>query len=143
MALTLLMSFTIPISVKAAPSGYDIYGELSEEMYQDDLGLLAMVVYAEAGNQDLYGKRLVVDTVLNRVDSPYFPNTIRDVIYQKNQFSTIYILGPVTDECYEAVALELEERSDPQVLFFNCIGFTEYGSPAYKYGDHYFSYWRY
>ena len=32
------------------------------------------------------GKRLVIDTVLNRVDSKYFPDTIHDVIYQKGHF---------------------------------------------------------
>ena len=130
--------------VHAAPSGYDKYGELAEEVYQDDLGLLACTVWAEAGNQDLYGKELVVDVILNRVDSVQYPNTIREVIFDKYQFSTTRngaldkAYYNVTQECYTAVANELLDRNDSEALFF-CAGGYGYGTPMYKYGDHYFS----
>lgn len=56
-----------------------------------EMAMLAQLVQAEAGNQDLKGKRLVADVVLNRVDSDKFPNAIEEVIFQKNhvQFSVI------------------------------------------------------
>ena len=60
--------------------------EISEEIYYDSLEYLACLVEAEAGNQDELGKRLVVDVVLNRLDSNEFPDNIYDVINQKNQF---------------------------------------------------------
>jgi spore germination cell wall hydrolase CwlJ-like protein len=62
--------------------------QIAEEEYYDTLDLLALCVEAEAGDQDLYGKRLVVDVVLNRVDSPDFPDTIAEVITQVRQFAT-------------------------------------------------------
>lgn len=72
-------------------SGVEIY---LQEMNQNELSsgylvtaemaMLAQLVQAEAGNQDLTGKRLVADVVLNRVESEQFPNTIREVIFQKN-----------------------------------------------------------
>ena len=54
---------------------------------QSDLKLLACLVHAEAGNQSYEGKLAVANIVLNRVKSKSFPNNIRDVIYQKGQFT--------------------------------------------------------
>ena len=140
-----------PLNVHAAstvPSGYEKYGSLSEEYYYDDLELLACLVWAEAGNQDLKGKQLVADVVLNRMYDPRFPDTISDVIYQQGQF---YREGDprltkafynVTDECFEAVKREAlgEERIDPRVFFY-CAGFySQYGEIGYQYGDHCFNF---
>ena len=54
----------------------------------DDLYLLAKIVYAEAGSYWLPDewKMSVGEVVLNRVASPEFPNTIKDVIYQPGQY---------------------------------------------------------
>ena len=123
----------------------DTAEQIAEEEHQAELELLACLVYAEAGIEDLHGKRLVVDVVLNRVDSDRFPNTITDVIYEKNQFSTVTdgalerAFREVTQECYDAVALELEERTDTEILYFCSTGYLPYGSPAYQYRNHYFS----
>ncbi len=109
----------------------------------DDLELLAACVEAEAGNQSLYGKRLVADVILNRVDSDVFPDTISGVISQPGQFS-VYSNGILqktdpSDETYTAIYMELEERSYPSLMFFNCGGFLPYGEPWRQVGDHYFS----
>ena len=123
----------------------DTEEQIAEEEHQAELELLACLVYAEAGIEDIHGKRLVVDVVLNRVDSDRFPNTITDVIYEKNQFSTVTdgalerAFREVTQECYDAVALELEERTDTEILYFCSTGYLPYGSPAYQYRNHYFS----
>lgn len=112
--------------------------EVSRTISDYERRLIAQVVYAEAGNQDLTGKRLVAACILNRVDSGLWPNTIEGVIFQPNQFTTWY--RGISDECYEAVDLELQERSDTRVIFFCSTGYSYYGSPAYKWGGHWFSY---
>ena len=61
--------------------------ETKEVKIYDSLEMLAKCVQAEAGNQGLLGKRLVVDVILNRVDSDRFPNTIEGVITQSGQFA--------------------------------------------------------
>ena len=109
----------------------------------DDLELLAACVEAEAGNQSLYGKRLVADVILNRVDSDVFPDTISGVISQPGQFS-VYSNGVLqktepSEETYTAIYMELEERSYPSLMFFNCGGFLPYGEPWRQVGAHYFS----
>ena len=122
----------------------DTEEQIAEEEYQADLELLACLVYAEAGIEDLHGKRLVVDVVLNRVDSPDYPDNIRDVIFEKNQFSTVTdgaldrAYRDVTQECYDTVALELEERTDSNILFFTAGGYNPYCTPMYQYQNHFF-----
>lgn len=59
------------------------------DVSQSDLALLAAIIECEAVGEGYEGKLGVGSVVLNRVDSPYFPNTILEVLYQKNQFSPI------------------------------------------------------
>ena len=117
--------------------------DIALEEYDDSLELLARCVEAEAGNQGLIGKKYVVDVILNRVDDADFPDNITDVIMQKNQFSVvldgrIWEVEP-TEETFQAVREELENRTDYQVLFFTSEGFSKYGTAWKKIGDHYFS----
>lgn len=118
--------------------------DLEEEEHMDNLELLAQLVEAEAGNQDQVGKRLVVDVVLNRVDSPNFPNTISEVIYQPNQFSCVKDGGleragyRMTEDDYYIVSDELFDRLDYEVAFFTGGGYSEYCEPCYQHGAHYF-----
>jgi len=108
------------------------------------IDLMARCVESEAGNQDLMGKRLVVDVILNRVDSSRFPDDICSVIKQPYQFTT-YFNGSMdridpSEETYKAISLELECRTDSDILFFTAGGYNQYCIPAYQYGDHYFGY---
>ncbi len=57
----------------------------------DDLYLLARVIDAMAGSDWLQDdfRMCVGEVVLNRVASPEFPNTIRDVLYQRGQYTVV------------------------------------------------------
>ena len=109
----------------------------------DSIDMLARCVEAEAGNQGLLGKRLVVDVILNRVDSDRFPNDIASVISQKGQFA-VYPNAmnrvTVTQETLDAIVLELERRTDDRILFFTARHYNKHCIPAYQCGDHYFGY---
>lgn len=52
-------------------------------MTQEEIELIALVTMAEAEGECEYGQRLVIDTILNRVDDPHFPDTVHEVVYQK------------------------------------------------------------
>lgn len=56
---------------------------------EEDLDLLARIINAEAGCTWIpdWVQQCVGSVVLNRVKSPHFPNTIREVIYQPGQYS--------------------------------------------------------
>lgn len=70
----------------------------SYSVYEYDL--LARLICAEGQTESYETKLKIGSVVLNRVNDSYFPNTIKEVIYQKNQFSvtTIYRNGkPMID----------------------------------------------
>ena len=121
--------------------------DIAEENYWGELELLAQVVEAEAGNQDMTGKRLVVDVVLNRVDSPLFPDTITEVLEQPGQFTTMWN-GAVEDagyhmqqDDYDAVMMEVTgKRLDYDIYFFTAGEYNASCKTAYIHGDHYFGY---
>jgi len=56
---------------------------------EEDVLLLQKIVMAEAEGEPYQGKVAVVNVVLNRLRSANFPDTIKDVIYQKSQFSPV------------------------------------------------------
>ena len=124
--IAVMISLIVSIEVRAT--------EYSEEE------LLERVVEAEAGNQDLHGKRLVASVILNRVDNEKFPNGIRDVLTAPHQFTTVSngSINRVTisDETRIAVALEMTERTDEEILYFNNGPVS--GKYAYTYKAHQF-----
>lgn len=100
--------------------------------------LIARVVCAEAGTEDLIGKRLVVDTVLNRVDKIGFGDTVEAVVYGQGQY---YMAGSYTDECMKAVEMECWERLDYDIVWFCNSGWMPYGTPAFQHGGHWFNWY--
>lgn len=121
--------------------------EIRNEIFYGELEELAILVQAESGNQDELGKRYVADCVLNRVDDKAFPDTIHDVIYQINptQFSTVtdgsYEKAEysVTEDCFQIVLDEYENRTDSEIIYFRTDKYSDSGHKAFKHGDHYFS----
>lgn len=119
----------------------DIASPLLEDV--KEIRLLAQLVHAEAGDQDLTGRRYVVDVVLNRIDSERFPNTLEEVIFQNNQFSVIKdgaferAYSEITEEDYTAVLLERNERLNYDIIFFGQKK-CRYANHHFKYQDHWF-----
>ncbi|MDE3839182.1 peptidoglycan-binding protein [Bacillus methanolicus] len=94
--------------------------------YEKDL--LARLVHAEAKGEPYAGKVTVATVVLNRVDHPDFPNTIRDVIYEVSGGSYAFtpvqngtINEPADAESFRAVneALDFRELGNGSVYFYN------------------------
>ena len=61
----------------------------SSSISSSDLNLLARCVYAEARGESYVGQVAIAAVVLNRVESPSFPNTIAGVIYQPYAFTAV------------------------------------------------------
>lgn len=121
---------------------YPSISENEVEMRYDELEYLAACIEAEAGTQGLMGKRLVCDVILNRVDDDRFPNSITAVIDSPGQFSVVSNGSinnvSITKETFEAIELELEHRTDDEILYFR-NGHYGYGTAAYRVNEHYFS----
>ena len=112
---------------------------------EEEIELIALVTMAEAEGESELGKRLVIDTILNRVDHEYsyWPDTVHEVIYQKGQFSSMW--NGRVDRCYvredivQLVREELENRTNSEVVYFRMGKYSKYGTPSFKEGCHYFS----
>lgn len=112
-------------------------------MSKEDMKLIAHMTMAEAEGESEYGQRLVIDTILNRVDSGTFPDSVYGVLYQPYQFSSIkdgrFARCHVKKELYELVVEEVQNRTNYDVIFFRTGHYSEYGTPMFKEGAHYFN----
>lgn len=117
--------------------------EMGNIVSDADIELIALLTMAEAEGECEEGQRLVIDTVLNRVDNPHFPDNIYDVVYQKNQYCGMQ--PPRIDRCWvkdelvQLVREELENRTDYDVIFFRTERYSDYGVPMFQIEHHYFS----
>lgn len=72
---------------------------------ESNINLLARIISAEARGEPYTGQVAVGAVVLNRVESPSFPDTISGVIYQNGAFTAIndgQFWEPVEAGCYNA-----------------------------------------
>lgn len=88
-----------------------------------DKKILQRIVEAEAGDQDIRGRRLVANVILNRVRSSKFPDTIREVVFAARQFSPVsdgrYYTVQVSEKTAEAVEQALKGVDDSRgALYF-------------------------
>lgn len=113
------------------------------QTYWDSIYFLAVCVMAEAEGESELGKRLVIDTVLNRAAHPDFPDTVWEVISHPNAF-TSYWDGRMdkaepAQEIYRLISEELCNQTNEEVLYFRAGDWPEYGTPLIQEGEHYFS----
>ena len=115
----------------------------------EELDILHRIVWAEARGEDALGQQLVVNVIMNRVNSPDFPDTIRDVVFQPGQFT------PITNGAFDRATPDQRMRDAVQAaldgadnsrgaLFFRTIRGAE-GSwheqalrPLFDHGGHRF-----
>lgn len=94
---------------------------------EEDYQVMLRIVEAEAGDCGVMGKILVANVIINRVKDSRFPNTITEVVYQRNkhtaQFSPVsngmIDRVTVTEETVECVnrALMGEDHSQGALFF--------------------------
>lgn len=90
---------------------------------QEDVDLIAAIIYLEAGGESAEGQQAVAEVIFNRLLSDSFPDTITEIIYQQGQFSSVALLdradpGP---EQYEALrnAIEGDRILPTSVVYFS------------------------
>lgn len=83
--------------------------ETVQNKYQletNEYDILLKIVEAEAGCEDLTGKMLVANVILNRVNSDQFPDTVSEVVYQKQGGTAQF--SPTVDGSIERVTVSEE-----------------------------------
>ena len=97
------------------------YGKLDSQTYSatqnsartihlnsQDYQSLLKIVEAEAGTEDINGKILVANVVMNRVNSEDFPDSVTEVVYQKEK--GVAQFSPVSDGRIDSVEVSQETR---------------------------------
>lgn len=95
----------------------------ADDFYRaDELYWLSRIISAESRGEPMRGQIAVGNTILNRVRSPLFPNTIYGVIFQKGQFSPVMNGSVYATPAWSSVAAAkmcLEGYAiDNETLFF-------------------------
>lgn len=78
------------------------------QLSSTDRNVLLRIVEAEATGEDVKGKMLVANVVLNRVKSGKFPDTVEKVVFQKN--GSVYQFSPIKDGRYYKVSVSTETK---------------------------------
>lgn len=110
-------------------------------MTAEEFELMSIIVEAESDrSESMEGKKLIALTILNRVESSGFPNSIKGVISQSGQFQVYYegtyrsIKRTETSDRAVVEAYMWKKQEHPNVIFFNSIGYNGLGQ-AYDYVD--------
>ncbi len=95
--------------------------EIPETVTKEEKELLARLVHAESKGEPYEGKVAVATVVLNRVDSSEFPNSIKEVIYEKTAGGS-YAFSPVADGAINEAADEASKRAVEEAITFRGQG---------------------
>ena len=85
---------------------------------EESADMLMKIAMAEAGGEDLQGKALVMNVVVNRIRDKEFPDTVEGVIFQPGQFSPIsdgryYDMVP-DEDCHKALYMVVNGWDESQ-----------------------------
>ena len=130
----------VPVTVEST-AAKPFYGDIN--LSEDDIDLLAKIVYLEAGNQSITGQRAVVEVIFNRILDERFPCTLSEVIFAPGQFATVKNLSMAIPGEKEYSAIEDTLTETTPILSQDVVYFATYVANGTKYeriGDHYFCY---
>ena len=131
---------------------YDIINSLSDE----DIDLICRIAVLEAGNQCEDGRRAVIEVILNRLMSEYYPNTIYGVLSAEGQFTTwgarnvvsqesidnmkviLYIVRDTPESAFEKYMEEQGVGCNPHDYVYFARGRFEWANNHLQIEDHWF-----
>lgn len=109
-----------------------------QEFSDDDIALMARIVMNESSICAFDAKELVAITIINRVNSDKFPDTVYDVVHQSGAYSLIEN-GEVSPECFLAVQSALLASYPTDLFYFRDSYYHDFGTPYCHVDNLYFS----
>jgi hypothetical protein len=112
---------------------YDTRGRKKMEYDTNDIHSMALCVWKEARGQGIAGMRAVAHVIKNRVGAAGFAATLHDVIYGKNQFTSMSV---PSDPEFNLIP----PSGDPQFAFCSslCPSVLSDSDADLTYGAHYY-----
>ncbi len=83
---------------------------------KEDYEVLLKIVEAEAGGEDITGKMLVAGVVMNRVESNKFPDTVKGVVFQRE--NGVAQFSPIADGRYDKVTVSEETKEAVEKVLY-------------------------
>ncbi len=80
----------------------------AKDITAEEYEILTRIVEAEAGAESYETRLLVVNIILNRVESEAFPNSIQEVVFQNN--GKYYQFSPISNGTYYSVEVKDSTR---------------------------------
>lgn len=77
-----------------------------------EIEILQRIVEAEATGEDIKGKILVANVIINRVNDSAFPDSVEEVVFQKT--GGTYQFSPISDKRYYSVSISDETKDAVQ-----------------------------
>lgn len=143
--MILLKDYAIVKPTEKATVEPDIVETLLEKALEpgcteEDFGLLVLECMREAGVKEVDAIHAVAQVIWNRMKSEDYPNTVKGVIYQENQFA-LHDNGEPNWKCYQAVEnmLASPEAFPTDMYWFNSEHYPNYGYPYTVIDGMYFS----
>lgn len=113
-----------------------LFGNNFVELTPEEEVELMQIAMAEAGNQGLVGKMLVMNTVLNRMERDGM--SVHEVIYAPNQYYTAG-MGGYDEECEVALLMVTAGWDGSQGAYYFCNEGYNGSIPLFRFRGHWFS----
>ena len=101
---------TVVVEIKEEPTYYDT-------LTAEEINMIEVTVQHEVGKLSPQYKRLIAELIYNRLLSEHYPNDVKEMLFQKNQFTGInkwyYPSFPVDDETKEIVRDVFSKEDTP------------------------------
>lgn len=112
---------------------------LDKSITLEEFELMCRIVMNESGGEPFQTQVAVAETIVNRINSDKFPNTVMEVLYQPYQYSHANN-GEVTDSVREAVTSALEQHIyDTDMMYFREDYYHEFAEDYFYINNMYFS----
>ena len=127
----------------STPEPVHRYSNIKNMLSEEEIEFLAQIVYLEAGLEPDLGQQAVIEVIFNRINYYKYPNTLREVIFQKGQFAVVSRyekgLGLVREKELKNIKLVLEGKTNilpDDTVYFATRPLTD--RVVVKIGVHYF-----
>lgn len=123
------------------------YQVIQETITDEERALSALTIYHEARGESEEGQRAVAEVLCNRVLSEAYPDTVKEVIYQKGQFAcadaltTVPVREPAAlAKAFDIFAAVLEETEHllPETYLYFGTSLPANAKSHVRIGSHYF-----
>ena len=110
----------------------------------EEVLLMQKVVSAESRGESQEAQYTVACVILNRMESPIFPDSLEEVVRQSGQFTCVGngVINnvPITESVEQAVARALDNNTvDENVLWFRSAHYHSFHNQAFRIGELFFS----